>query len=265
MRRKSKKPNSVKRYYIPLTLLMLAIVMVAIAVSSSTTHGRMVQQKIVVNDAGIELPAHGANDSLLINRVGRYTLQYSPHYRSAVWVAYKLTRRDTQGKVGRSASFQVDLELKKRGFEVAANSDYSKSGYDKGHLLPSADRQASAEENRATFVLSNCLPQLPALNRGTWKSLEEYLRKLSHEYDTLYVVTGAVLKPDNRRLGKNRVAVADHYFKAVLARRGDMFTPLGYIMPNQADIQRNIERYRVTVDSIERLTGLDLFPSIIIP
>lgn len=283
MSAKRKKQNN---HYILLTIALLIICVAAIVWSSRQTTTRTAttpitktstqQQKpskskpaapkkntIRITCGSIELPSHiPSNDSLIYNHEGRYTLQYSPHYRSALWVAYKLTLSDTKGKAGRSSSFTQDKEIIGRGYITASNADYKGSGYDKGHLLPSADRQRSEQENRATFILSNCPPQLPALNRGTWKRLEEKLRRDCHTFDTIYVVAGTIFTPSVKRLGKAKTAIASYFFKATLSRRGDKFTPSGYIMPHNEKISGNAEQYQVPLDSIERLTGLKLFPSV---
>lgn len=270
MSAKRKKKNN---HYILYTILVLIICIAAITwstrqtpVHSASTVNKETQKTNKQQHAtsgSIELPLHvAANDSLIHNGAGRYTLQYSPYYRSALWVAYKLTLSDTKGKAGRSSSFVQDKELLKRGYVTASNADYKGSGYDKGHLLPSADRQNSEQENRATFMLSNCPAQLPALNRRTWKKLEEKLRRDCNTYDTIYVVTGTVFKPLSKRLGKSKIAIASHFFKATLARKGDKFTPTGYLMPHHEKISGNLEQYQVPLDSIERLTGLKLFPAV---
>lgn len=215
-----------------------------------------------LSHGNIERPSCEINDSLVINRKGGYTLQYSPHHRSAVWVAYKLTYSDTRGSAGRAGSFKQDAELKRRNYVVVSNSDYRNSPYDKGHLLPSGDRQRSRESNIETFLLSNCSPQLPQLNRGTWKSLEEQLRKLTRKYDTLYIVTGPLLSSSRGRLGQNRITVPRRYFKVVLARSKDKFTSFAYIIPNSREIDSDFNNYRVPLDSVERVSGIDFFPAI---
>lgn len=263
--KKGRSKRKSGKYYTPLTIAMsvaaLFVVWWSMQQTPARTSGTIATApttKLAIN----QLVTHTTNDSLVYNTDGSYTLQYSPHYRSAIWVAYKLTKRDIQGKAGRNSSFRPDSTLSARGFRVASNSDYRNSGYDKGHLLPSADRQSSLQANRATFLLSNCSPQLPKLNRGTWKSLEESIRTLTRSHDTIYIVTGAKLHSGLPRIGKNRITVPELFFKAVVARRGDSLISYCYIMPNRADIDSSIDRYRVTIDSIENLTGLDLFPGI---
>lgn len=212
---------------------------------------------------GLELPAVRRSDTLIYNEVGRYTFLYRPSCKVSQWVAYKLTRSDVVGGADRSDAFREDPRLARFGWPSATNADYKGSGYDRGHLLPSADRKSSVEANRATFLYSNMAPQLPKLNRGAWKVLEERLRRLTADYDTLYVVVGTVVDRSPKSIGDG-VAVPRLFFKAVALRRGDDFRGEAYVMPNSAGelAGKSYDRFEVTVDSVERLTGLDLFPRI---
>lgn len=212
---------------------------------------------------GLELPVLGDRDTAIYNEEGRYTFLYRPSCKISRWVAYKLTFSDMTGDADRSDAFRPDPRLEVYGWPSAMNADYKGSGYDRGHLLPSADRKCSEAANRATFLYSNMAPQLPKLNRGAWKALEEKLRGLTEDYDTLYIVAGTVMSSRRHTIGDG-VAVPDLFFKAVALRRADDFEGVAYVMPNDAGrLQgRKYDDFEVTVDSVERLTGLDLFPKI---
>lgn len=212
---------------------------------------------------GLELPALERGDTVIYNEEGRYAFLYCPSYKVSRWVAYTLTQSDVVGEADRSDAFGEDPRLARFGWPSATNADYKGSGYDRGHLLPSADRKNSVVANRATFLYSNMAPQLPRLNRGVWKVLEERLRRLTVDYDTLYIVTGTVVDRVPKSIG-NGVAVPRLFFKAVALRRGDDFRGEAYVMPNSAGelAGKSFDRFEVTVDSVERLTGLDLFPRI---
>lgn len=212
---------------------------------------------------GLELPALTDHDTVIYNADGRYTFLYEPSCKVSHWVAYKLTRSDVSGEVSRSDAFREDTRLEEYGWVSATNADYKGSGYDRGHLLPSADRTCSAAANRATFLYSNMAPQLPKLNRGAWKTLEEHLRQLTADYDTLYIVVGALLDDELPTIGSG-VAVPALFFKAAVLREDNDFTGEAYVMPN--DVERltghSYTDFEVSMDSVERLTGLDLFPAI---
>lgn len=97
-----------------------------------------------------------ANDEFVVRcPEGRYTMLYDTAYRQAAWVAYLLTRRDVSGKgVKRSGVFKSDPEVIARGWPSAADRDYTGSGFDRGHLLPSADRERypAGERGYVPFV-----------------------------------------------------------------------------------------------------------------
>lgn len=212
---------------------------------------------------GLELPALGERDTVIYSEQGRYTFLYKPSCKVSQWVAYKLTLSDMNGDADRSDAFRPDPRLTLYGWASATDADYRGSGYDRGHLLPSADRTSSEPANRATFLYSNMAPQLPKLNRGAWKTLEEKLRGLAKDYDTLYIVVGAVLDGRLRTIGEG-VAVPELFFKAVALRKADDFEGVAYVMPNDSELLggRKYSDFEVTVDSVERLTGLNLFPNI---
>lgn len=94
------------------------------------------------------------------------------------------------------------------------HSDYARSSYDRGHLCPAADRSLSRDSMRATFVLSNCCPQAPALNRGAWLQSEIDCRKAAIMYDSVRVLALAIqLDDDTLFIGRHRVAVPDALIK----------------------------------------------------
>lgn len=212
---------------------------------------------VSVSRAQLELPVAHFNDSIFYNNDGRYTFKYLPHYKLSHWIAYKLTASDLVSNTERSDRFATDKAVAARGFAVASPNDYAKSGYDRGHLLPSADRVSSAQANRSTFLMSNMAPQLPAVNRGTWKTLEEQVRRWAVSFDTLYIVCGSIVKSGHGTIG-NSVAIPQYFFKAILLRKGDKLRSNCYIMPNVETISKSISDYLVTIDSLEKAAGIDL-------
>lgn len=185
-----------------------------------------------------------------------YTLEYSPEKKQAVWVCYELTPANLNGQAKRKNNFRED-ELVKEGKSTL--NDYKKSGYDRGHLCPAADMKINQEAMDETFYLSNMSPQLPALNRGKWKDLEEQVRKWAGLEKNIMVVTGPVFDPDLGSIG-NDVCIPGAYYKAILDL-SDSLKMIGFILPN-ADCEEALSAYRVSVDSIEERIGRDLFASL---
>ena len=204
-----------------------------------------------------------ANDEFVVRcPEGRYTMLYDTAYRQAAWVAYLLTRRDVSGKgVKRSGVFKSDPEVIARGWPSAADRDYTGSGFDRGHLLPSADRNDTPQENGATFRLSNVSPQRPGLNRGTWRRLEERVRRWAARYDSLYIVTGGELTPSLRRI-RGGVGIPQRFFKTILVRDGGTFRAIAFLIPNTERPAGDCFRYAISVDSLERVLGMDFYSAL---
>lgn len=211
--------------------------------------------------SGLELPRIGKDDAdfVIVNEEGRYTLLYDTLYKQAEWVAYVLTAEDVATvNVSRSSGFVADPEVTERGYPYAVTSNYTHSGYDRGHLCPSADRRGSIEENKGTFYMSNISPQTPALNRGVWKSLEERVRYWASQFGTVYVVAGGVLYPGVDTI-TGGVGVPEYFYKAVLAQYDGYVDAVAFLFPNTAEVDGTFRDYAVTVDSIETITEYDFF------
>ncbi len=137
-------------------------------------------------------PSNATADStnrahFLIQRA-QYALDYADTTRQPNWVAWNLTTSDVGGS-GRSPDFFVDTTLP-TGFYRVLTTDYSGSGYDRGHMCPSADRTATTADNQVTFWMSNIVPQTPDNNQGVWASFETYCRTLAATGNELLIVSG---------------------------------------------------------------------------
>jgi endonuclease G len=178
------------------------------------------------------------------------------------WVAYALTPEDLTAPVADrdNIRFKADPELPPA--QRAALADYTNSGYDKGHMAPAADFKRSEEAMRATFVLSNAVPQRHGVNAGAWAKLEAAVRGLADSRNTVWVFTGPVFvgKRPLKTIGKSKVAVPSHTFKAILCLRPDgekeMFA---YVLPNLDKAKSTLVDYAFSVNYVERLTALDFF------
>ena len=185
-----------------------------------------------------------------------YTLEYNETHEQASWVAYVLTKERTVRVAERTNKFLSDPMVKTGS---ADNGDYSKSGYDRGHLAPAADMGWSAKTMAESFYFSNMSPQVPAFNRGIWKRTEELVRTWAIAYDSLYIVTGPVLNGNLPSIGANQVSIPHYYYKVILDYHHPEVKAIGIIMPNAASSEL-IQHFAVSVDSVEHLTGIDFFP-----
>lgn len=216
-------------------------------------------QQTLRRDDRLALPYYNDSTFVLRHPEARYTLCYDTAYRQAAWVAYLLTRAEVNRKgAERQNSFCSDPIVLQRGWPTARDRDYTRSGYDRGHLLPSADRDDSPQENRATFYLSNVSPQRPALNRQIWRLLEEQVRRWAKQYDSLYVVTGPVLASGLPRI-KGGVGVPRRYYKALLVWQHGRYHAIAFLLPNQGKISGKFGDYTLSVNELEKIIGYDLF------
>jgi len=203
-----------------------------------------------------ELPAFKSGDQV-IHHSG-YSFLYNEPYEQASWVAYELTRAETGKLYERTDRFIPDPKVRTGS---ATDSDYSGSGYDRGHLAPAADMGWSSVAMSESFYFSNMSPQSPSFNRGIWKRLEELVRTWAVEYESIYIATGPVLRPGLKTIGSNQVAVPEYYYKVILDYKAPGIRGIGFIMPN-AGSDLSLKRFAVSIDSVERFTGIDFFASL---
>jgi len=172
------------------------------------------------------------------------------------WVAYELLPEETMGEVKRKSGFRRDDRIP----NSPVHKDYTHSGFDRGHLKPAADSKASSESMAASFLMTNVAPQTPQLNRGSWKQLEETTRDWAHELGAVYVVCGPG-QASQGTLSNGNVDVPATFWKAILRTAPDTAC-IAFMMPNQPAKLGPFPTYRVTVDSLETATGIDLFPQL---
>lgn len=152
----------------------------------------------------------GGNTSLCFRA---FAVEHSPKSRTALWSAEVLTPTTVvmASRLERDDEFHPEGRLKPA--ERAELKDYRRSGYDRGHLAPSAD-MPTPESQAESFSLANMIPQIPELNRGDWADLEKTLRRQARQ-GTMYVVTGPGFRGKAFFVG-GRVMVPSHVWKAVL-------------------------------------------------
>ena len=210
--------------------------------------------------AGAEIPRLKAARSEQVIAHEGYTVSYNSDYRIANWVAYELTPEESVSrKVSRSNKFVPDPMVKGA---TAMNEDYTRTGYDRGHLAPAGDMKWSAKAMRESFYLSNICPQKPGLNRGVWKDLEEQCRVWAKDYGPLLIATGPVVTDTMKRMGKNRVGVPASFYKVICRLDRDGYKAIAFIFENRAYKAVELKDMAIPVDSVEKVTGIDFYPSI---
>ena len=210
-------------------------------------------------------PANQTN--YLIERP-QYALSYNTKNGTPNWVSWQLNK-SWLGSADRQDDFRGDESLPEGWYKVSPK-DYTNSGYDRGHMTPSADRTRSVADNSATFVMTNIVPQTADNNRGPWKYLEEYSRDLVAEGKELYIIAG----PDGsqKRIGDRKVLAPWRTWKiiVVLDRPGSgvrgitaKTRVISVIIPNTKNLKnKDWKKYRVSVDEVEKETNYDFLSNV---
>jgi endonuclease G, mitochondrial len=133
--------------------------------------------------------ADEANADNYLLQKPQYTFSYSRDRGTPNWVSWHVSK-DWLGTAPRQDDFRADNTLPAGWYRVGLMA-YSGSGFDRGHNVPSADRTATVEDNSATFLMTNMIPQAPQHNRETWAYLEDYTRKLVGAGQEVYVIMGS--------------------------------------------------------------------------
>ena len=203
----------------------------------------------------LEIPTSATpREEQIIEHTG-YTVSYNKDLKIPNWVSYELTRKETQGKEKRSDRFIADPLVKGA---IATNADYSRSGYDKGHMAPAADMKWNSAVMKESFYFSNMCPQHPQLNRRSWKNLEEKIRDWAIADSAIIIICGPIVDKHPKTIGKNKVTVPKQFFKVILSPFVKPVRAIGFLFDNEQATEP-ISSYTVSVDSIESLTGMDFF------
>lgn len=193
-----------------------------------------------------------ADEGFLIEYEG-YTVSYNPETKIPVWVKYDLSADETDGPYTRKGkNFKQDAYVP---LPQAHSDDYRNSGWSKGHMAPAADFKWSENAMKESFYYTNCCPQDESLNSGQWSTLENKVRNWAEQFGNVTVVTGPIIgKNINGTIGENQVVIPDALFKAILADN----QAIAFVMYNRSS-NANMQKCAMSVNQLEKISGLDLF------
>lgn len=230
------------------------------------------------NNLGLGNPSNAIvdiiNENNYLMTLPQYAMSYNRNTATANWVSWHLNNA-WLGDTPRQDDFRANPDLPSGWYQVHEYS-YSGSGFDRGHLCPSADRDASVEDNSATFLMTNMVPQAPQQNQQIWRLLEEYCRSLAAAGNELYIVSGP---RGSGGIGSNggvsqtvdggKVRVPSSVWKTIvvlpngsndLSRINASTRVIAVDIPNTQQVGNNSwGDYRISVDELEDLTGFDFF------
>lgn len=214
-------------------------------------------------------PSHATttdpNNYLMVKH--QYALSYNRDKGIPNWVSWQLNQ-SWLGNVPRSNNFRPDDTLPS-GWQRITPSDYINSGYDKGHMTPSADRSNNLEDNAATFLMTNILPQAPDNNQGYWMHLENYARTLASRGKELYIISGGYGRKGS--IAEGKVAVPSRLFKIIVVATpgkgvdgiNESTRVIAVDIPNDnGNKEAKWREFLTSVDAIEKQTGYDFLSNV---
>lgn len=205
---------------------------------------------------------HKTNDAYGVN----YAIEWDINKKSQRWSCYQM-RKGYQGNAGRYDTYNgypFDPVLEEKGLYLDRDYFY-RSGFDHGHVCPSADRQYSYEANKQTFYLSNMQPQYNKFNAGIWEKLESKIRKWTprNNEDTLYVCKGGTIDDEENIIKRisGKLIAPKYFFCALLLKNAMGYRAIGFWMENE-NIDRSNDKLKIyakSIDELEKITGIDFF------
>ena len=187
-----------------------------------------------------------------------YILSYNMDTRIPNWVAWRLTADHTDGPIRRMTNFYEEECV---ASPRATLEDYRGSGWSRGHMCPAGDNKWNETAMYESFSLVNVCPQNANLNSGVWNSIEIDCRRWARRYGYVYIVCGPVLLNKEREtIGANKVVVPEAFFKVIL-RMNPQPAAIGFVIRNNGGKKKK-DQFVNTVDDVERITGIDFFPTL---
>ena len=191
---------------------------------------------------------------------GEFLIGWSDTLRHPVWCCYHVVRDARYEDPGRP-NFTKDK------FVPAAPSPdaYTKSGYDRGHMVPNHAivTRYGEDAQKRTFRMTNIAPQSPALNRGVWRDVEHRIADLwTARYGEIWVVVGCISPRTGETISGTNVDVPESYYQVIIAQDGMDVRALAVLFDQSVGWNDWAARHIVTIDELEKLTGLDFCPDL---
>ena len=236
------------------TVALVCFLLYRVAMSDTATH--LVPLSAEGRDSLMTVAVpHGMSDTLV--RYEAFDVHFNSERGIANCACYELTTSELNGNAERSGEFMPDTGVK----GCLTPADYAGSGFDRGHLVPAGDLKWSPRAMQQSFLLTNVAPMHKALNEGGWAKLEEKVREWTARDSALLVFTGPVVSDSDSTLANRQLTVPSAYYKVIMAPCVRPMRAIAFIYPNGHSGGR-LRQYAVSVDEVERRTGLDFFPTL---
>lgn len=179
-----------------------------------------------------------------------FDLGYSYEYNMPLWSKYTLDSKKLDNIVTRPKKrFILDDNLPKR---TVTHDDYTKSGYDRGHLTPVDDLQYSYESASSTFVITNVVPMERSFNRGIWQRLENYVSDFIEKYHEAVIVTGPIFEGNLSYMGRDsNIPIPTSFYKLLVSNECTEV----YIIPHK-NSSEDLSIFKSDLESLQKRTGI---------
>lgn len=247
--------------------------------ASNNTNSNLAEANPVTHR--LEFPKVKGGQSLIVthfdNGEVNYSIEWDTVKRSNRWSAYEMYSSNRETHTSRytidynkdydnwyNNQYPADPDLHcSTAWKNGSGDPFKGSGYDHGHLCPSADRLNSRTSQYQTFYLTNMMPQLNGFNGGVWEHMENWVRNQIKvgSTDTLYVVKGGTIDNANQ-INSTKVhgmIIPKYYYMALLMKNSSGYKAMGFWVEHKNSSDNSLAKYVVNIDSLEALTGIDFF------
>jgi endonuclease G len=216
----------------------------------------------------------GASNTIIVHKLENgevnYCTEWDSYRHSQRWSCYQLYRSNLQKNenvtryYSDSNQYPFDPDLNR---DLYLTRDYFwGSGYDHGHICPSADRLNTSTANYQTFYLTNMQPQINAFNAKVWANMETQVRNIAMKNgygfcDTLYVCKGGTIDDESNIIKRvsGVLIVPKYFFMALLAVKDGQYHAMAFWIEHKANSDKQLAKYAISVNELERRTGIDFF------
>lgn len=221
----------------------------------------------------------GGNNLVIVhktdyNTVVNYSVEWDCDKKSQRWSCYEMNKANMTASTSRyygNPQYPLDPDLPLNDYLDRPSEDYLigdyfwGTGFDHGHICPSADRLYSSEANYQTFYLTNMQPQYNVFNAGLWAIMEKQVRTwaTSKGTEALYVCKGGTIDDESNILKRlsNKLIVPKYFFMALLLKNAQGYRAIAFWCENENVDRTNdsLTKYAISIDELEKRTGIDFF------
>lgn len=238
--------------------------------NDASTDASLARWEMPATDTSCDYITHYTSDGLL-----NYAMEYSKEKMHSRWVAYRYDSKLKAQVTSRSDEWGVEpFYNNNKTYQIATGFF---GGYNRGHLVGSAERLYSHEANVQTFYMSNMSPMNGNFNSIYWGEIETLVRNWGRNCgagDTLYVVKGGTLDSllttttVKNTLGETvQMAVPKYYYIAVLSLSSEgKAKAIGFWIEHKdfkdsslSNLKKIRQAAACTIDELEERTDIDFF------